>query len=223
MGRLVWNTSKFVKVPGTNKRVRRARPENEWRIVHREDLRIIDQELWQQVRDRLTRLKNLYAGQRKPGLLQRSATSSYLFSGLLKCGQCGGNLVIVTRNGPGGQYRKYGCSQHFYRGACPNNLLERQDWLEKRLLSELQDEVLKPEAIEYVIAEFGRQLKGALEGVHGEAAPYGWDEKVDPRSDRVKLWIWETANRVRCYSIHRFHCAILFRQGWVALRGITTA
>jgi site-specific DNA recombinase len=168
MGRLVWNTSKFVKVPGTNKRVRRARPESEWRIVHREDLRIIDQELWQQVRDRLTRLKDFYAGQRKPGLLQRSATSSYLFSGLLKCGQCGGNLVIVTRNGPGGQYRKYGCSQHFYRGACPNNLLERQDWLEKRLLSELQDEVLKPEAIEYVIAEFGRQLKGALENLSSE-------------------------------------------------------
>jgi site-specific DNA recombinase len=110
--------------------------------VHREDLRIIDQELWRQVRDRLTRLKDLYAGQRKPGLLQRSATSSF-FSGILKCGQCGGNLVIVTRNGPGGQYRKYGCSQHFYRGACPNNLLERhQDWLEKRLLSELQEEVL---------------------------------------------------------------------------------
>jgi site-specific DNA recombinase len=96
MGRLVRNTSKFVKVTGTNKRVR-ARPENEWRIVNREGLRIIDQKLWQQVRDRLTRLKNLYAGQRKPGLRQRSATSSYLFSGLLKCGQCGGNLVIVTR------------------------------------------------------------------------------------------------------------------------------
>jgi len=70
MGRLVWNTSKFVKVPGTNKRVRRARPETEWRIVHREDLRIIDQELWQQVRNRLTRLKDLYVGQRKQGLLQ---------------------------------------------------------------------------------------------------------------------------------------------------------
>jgi site-specific DNA recombinase len=76
--------------------------------------------------------------------------------------------VIVTRNGPGGQYRKYGCSQHFYRGACPNSLLERQDWLEKRLLSELQEEVLKPEAIEYVLAGFGRQLKGALENLSGE-------------------------------------------------------
>ena len=92
MGRLVWNTSRFVKVPGTNKRVRRARPENEWRIVEREELRIVDQELWQRVSDRLTRLKDFYIGRRKPGLLQRSATSSYLFSGLLKCGKCGGDL-----------------------------------------------------------------------------------------------------------------------------------
>ena len=170
MGRLVWNTSKFVKVPGTNKRVRRARPENEWRIVEREELRIVDQELWQRVSDRLTRLKDFYVGRRKPGLLQRSATSSYLFSGLLKCGRCGGNLVIVTGNKGPGQYRKYGCSQHFYRGACSNNLLERQDWLEKRLLAELQGEVLRPEAIEYVIEEFGRQLKVALENLSGELA-----------------------------------------------------
>lgn len=170
MGRLVWNSSKFVKVPGTNRRVRRARPESEWRIVQREELRIIDQELWQRVSDRLTRLKDFYVGRRKPGLLQRSATSSYLFSGLLKCGKCGGNLVIVTGNKGPGQYRKYGCSQHFYRGACSNNLLERQDWLEKRLLAELQGDVLKPEAIEYVIGEFGRQLKVALENLSGELA-----------------------------------------------------
>ena len=170
MGRLIWNSSKFVKVPGTNRRVRRVRPENEWRVVQREELRIIDQELWQRVSDRLIRLKDFYVGRRKPGLLQRSATSSYLFSGLLKCGKCGGNLVIVTGNKGPGQYRKYGCSQHYYRGACSNNLLERQDWLEKRLLAELQGEVLKPEAIDYVIEEFGRQLKVALENLSGELA-----------------------------------------------------
>jgi len=104
-----------------------VRPENEWRIVQREELRIIDQELWQRVSDRLSCLKDFYVGRRKPGLLQRSATSGYLFSGLLKCGKCGGHLVIITGNKGPGQYRKYGCSQHFYRGACSNNLLERQD------------------------------------------------------------------------------------------------
>lgn len=139
-------------------------------MVEREDLRIISPELWTQVSDRLSRLRGMYTKNGKRGLLPRSVTSTYLFSGLLKCGICGGNLVIVTRNGPGGQYRKYGCSQHFYRGACSNNLLERQDWLEERLLKELQEEVLKPEAIEYVIQAFGSQLKDAMEKMSNELA-----------------------------------------------------
>ena len=167
-GRFIWNSSRFVKVPGTNKRVRRARPKSEWHIIERDDLRIIEPELWDAVQGRLMRLKTSYASHQRPGLLSRSSTSKYIFSGLLKCGECGGNLVIVTHTGPGGQYRKYGCSRHFYRGACSNNLLERQDWLEKRLLDELQTEVLKPEAIEYAISVLGQQLKGALENLSDE-------------------------------------------------------
>ena len=169
-GRIIWNSSRFVKVPGTNKRVRRVRPKSEWHIIHRADLRIIEPELWDTVQERLLRLKSFYASHRRPGLLSRSATSKYLFSGLLKCGECGGNLVIVTHTGPGGQYRKYGCSRHFYRGACSNNLLERQDWLEQRLLDELQMQVLKPESVEYAISELGRQLKAALENLSDELA-----------------------------------------------------
>jgi len=38
---------------------------------------------------------------------------------------------------------------------------ERADVLEKRLLSELQETVLRPEAIEYAIQEFQRQSETA--------------------------------------------------------------
>jgi DNA invertase Pin-like site-specific DNA recombinase len=50
-GKMIWNSSRFVKVPGTNKRVRRARPESEWRIVTHPELQIVNDELWQRVRD----------------------------------------------------------------------------------------------------------------------------------------------------------------------------
>ena len=66
--------------------------------------------------------------------------------------------------------RKYGCSQHWYRGACSNNLLERQIWLEKTLLADLQAEILKPEALEYTITQFGEQLKTTLGKLSGELA-----------------------------------------------------
>jgi DNA invertase Pin-like site-specific DNA recombinase len=32
-GRIVWNKSRFVKQPGTNKRLRRARPQTEWKTA----------------------------------------------------------------------------------------------------------------------------------------------------------------------------------------------
>jgi site-specific DNA recombinase len=119
------------------------------------------------VNRRLQGFKELYHSRLQPGLLPRSETTKFLFSGLLKCGRCGGNLAIVA-GGRKQQYRKYGCSQHWYRGACSNNLLERQEWLEKRLLADLQTEVLRPEAVDYTIAQFGEQLKAALGKLSGE-------------------------------------------------------
>ena len=52
IGKVIWNSSRFVKVPGTNKRVRRARPESEWRIVPHPELQIVDADVWKRVQDR---------------------------------------------------------------------------------------------------------------------------------------------------------------------------
>jgi hypothetical protein len=52
-----------------------------------------------------------------------------------------------------------GCPQDFNRGACSNSVKERADFLEERLLSELENAVLKPEAIEKAIGKFEYQLK----------------------------------------------------------------
>jgi site-specific DNA recombinase len=85
----------------------------------------------------------------------------FLFSGLLKCALCGGNLVIVSGHAPG-RHPKYGCSQHHYRGACPNVLMVRRNLLEEMLLSGLQQQVLQPEVIQHTVDEFGRQVRVAL-------------------------------------------------------------
>jgi site-specific DNA recombinase len=169
IGNVIWNRSTFIRVPGTNRRVRRMRPQSEWRTAHREELRIVDQALWERVNTRLQAFKDSYHAKTHPGLLPRADTTRFLFSGLLKCGQCGGNLAIVAGGGKK-QYHKYGSSQHWYRGACSNNLLERQIWLEKTLLADLQAEILKPEALEYTITQFGEQLKATLGKLSGELA-----------------------------------------------------
>ena len=160
-GRIVWNRSRFVKQPGSNKRLRRDRPESEWSVTERPELRIIDAALWDRVQARLSRLAELYTKPAHPGLVHRAATSPYLMTGFLKCGSCGANLVIVTGRTMGA-HPKYGCPQNFYRGACSNGLKERADWLEDRMLSELQKAVMRPEAVDYVIQEFERQLHASL-------------------------------------------------------------
>src|SRR5712692_586872 len=167
IGQVVWNRSRFVKAPGSNTRLRRLRPKSEWCVNERPELRIVSDELWRRVQDRLALLKEIYGKQKRNGLLNRTASSHYLLSGLLKCGICGANLVIVTGRSRRG-HPKYGCSQHFYRGACTNDLQEGQEWLEKRLLAELQSAVLRPEAVAYAVEEFGRQLRATCATLSSE-------------------------------------------------------
>ena len=164
IGRLIWNRSRYVKQPGTNKRLRRMRPTSEWITVEKPELRIIDQELWEGVEHRIEWVNEKYNYGNHPGLLHRAVTSQNLLTGFMKCGLCGANLIIVTGRGKNGHHR-YGCPRNFNRGACTNGLKERADVLEERLFSELQNAVLRPEAVDHAIQEFERQLQSSLAGL----------------------------------------------------------
>jgi site-specific DNA recombinase len=170
-GQVVWNSSRFVKVPGTNKRVRRARPESEWRVVAHPELQIVSDELWQRVKERQDELQVMYGGRKGGGvLIPRSATSPYLLSGILKCGLCGGNLIIISGYDSSGHHPRYGCSQHFNRGACSNSLTVRRDWLEGKMLDELKNYVLQSDAVEYVLDQFGTHVQDAFADLSNQMA-----------------------------------------------------
>lgn len=53
IGKIVWNRSRFLKNPGTNKRVQRARPQKDWILFERPELRIISDDLWNRVQARI--------------------------------------------------------------------------------------------------------------------------------------------------------------------------
>jgi site-specific DNA recombinase len=69
-------------------------------------------------------------------------------------------LVITSGRSRRG-HRRYGCSQHFYRGTCSNGIQIRKDLLEHQLLAGLQNAVLESKVLAYAIEEFCRQLKDA--------------------------------------------------------------
>jgi hypothetical protein len=65
-GQLIWNKRRFVKSPGTNRRVSRLKPESEWIRVSVPELRIVSTELWAEVQRRLVRNSELF-NKRTPG------------------------------------------------------------------------------------------------------------------------------------------------------------
>jgi site-specific DNA recombinase len=147
VGHRVWNKTKFIKKPGTNKRIARPRPSTEWKALDLPELQIVSQELWNRVQVRQDRLKEIYADSgRKP--MNRGYPSAYLLSGFLKCGVCKVNMIIVSGGGRGA---RYGCPQHWNRKDCSNKLTIRHEDLERVLLEQLQKAVLTPEAIDYLV------------------------------------------------------------------------
>ncbi len=71
------------------------RPEEEW-IGHRmPELQIIPDDLWERVKDRRERAMMKGAKIRASLKGHGGRGPKYLFSSLLKCGTCGGNMVIT--------------------------------------------------------------------------------------------------------------------------------
>jgi site-specific DNA recombinase len=166
IGRIVWNRSRFVKVPGTNSRVARHRPESEWRTRELPDQRIVSDELWTLVQMRQRWLNDNFTKGGHRGLLSRNVSSRFLFSGLLYCAECGSRLTVICGHGKK-NYRRYGCSRNFNRGTCSNNLRERQDRIETQLLEGLQKMVLHPDVVDYTLRRFEQDLGRHLQAARG--------------------------------------------------------
>jgi hypothetical protein len=59
VGRLVWNRLRYVKDPDTGKRISRRNPPSGWVITDVPQLRIVDDELWHQVKARQAELRRV--------------------------------------------------------------------------------------------------------------------------------------------------------------------
>lgn len=94
--------------------------------MERPDLRIVDQDVWEAVQARLKERGEAYLRQTRGKLYGRaegSRESKYLWSGFLRCGQCGGAMLVgkKTYNPPRSWYL---CSFHLKRGdtVCANGV-----------------------------------------------------------------------------------------------------
>jgi hypothetical protein len=146
------------------------RPESEWVIVERPDLRIVDDKLWQGVQSRRAAIRAHYAQPREFGK-GRAEYGTYWLSGLLVCGECDGVLTIRTGSRQRGDHR-YGCSRRWRRGptACSNSLLVRRDLAEQKIVSLLQERLYTPEAVLRLVEKVNARLRARVPAVAAERA-----------------------------------------------------
>ena len=142
-GKIVYNRQRFVKDPDTGKRQAKLNPTEEWITQEVEELRIIDERTWVKVQS----MKRAIAGKPK----SQQSRARHLFSGLIKCSECGGSYTVY---GSG----RYSCSHRRERGTCTNKRSIKIIDLEKRVLNALTHRMLTKEMLE----EFSRGYSESL-------------------------------------------------------------
>jgi site-specific DNA recombinase len=160
-GVFVWNRTKKERNPETGRKTSRPRPQSEWRRVDVPEWRIVSEELWERVQERIRFVGARFSTRHMGGFTRTERSKRYIFSGFLICGICGSKMVIVTGSGKRA-YVKYGCPSHRYRGTCSNGLMIRQDRLEGQLITGLTERISKPEMVEYALKRFHEQLQERL-------------------------------------------------------------
>lgn len=79
IGRIVWNRLRYVKDPDSGKRVSRLNPASEWITKEVPQLRIIDDELWNQVKTRQLAIRKL-TGNGKQIQFKQARRPKFMFS-----------------------------------------------------------------------------------------------------------------------------------------------
>lgn len=162
IGRQIWNRSQWVKDPDTGKRARLDRPRDEWLIEIRPELRIVSDEQWNAVRNRLARRSG------EGGNTGKGAKPRTLFGGLLRCGHCGGAVVATSG-------RHYGCAARKDRGpAVCQGVQASRTQVDSRLLGVIREDLLSPEAI----AELQETVKEILAARRRDAAEHKREAQV---------------------------------------------
>ena len=147
IGKTVWGCTRQVRNPETGKMVKLYLPEDQWERKEQPELRIISDELWKQVQEQAARATRGLGVKRLGGMSRTEASRKYLFSGLLKCGVCGGNMTITGINPP-----RYGCTRHRNQRTCLNRATILVEALERQFVSalaeKLQSEILREELVQ---------------------------------------------------------------------------
>lgn len=187
----IWNRTQKVLNNSEGTKTRRIKPQAEWVRVEVPALRIVSDELWEQVQQVNRRMKDLIYGRRLGGFNRTEASRNYLFSGVMTCGECGGKFSVIIGGKP--DKVRYGCRNHRFRNTCTNKVTILRKRLEKQLIDAISKNLLNPRLEQQRIRDFSAQLKAMIEleeKLASEAASNGPNlmaERADLEKQAVRL------------------------------------
>ena len=109
------------------------------------ELRIIDHEMWEKVRQR--REERTIDG-------HYSTRPRHLFSGLLKCGRCGSGYIVSGADKRGRYLR---CSRMLETGLCNNKRTIGLQWVKSQIIQGIEAHLASPDLIAEYVREYHRE------------------------------------------------------------------
>ena len=156
----------------TRRRLIRSNPLNQWRSIDVPHLRIVSDAQWAAVQERFAQFDGVIASkQRRP---------KRLLSGLGRCGVCGGNWIVYSKD-------KWGCADWKTRGGCTNSRSISMIEYERRALGQLQSILLDTDATALFLERYNESLSRRLAEAATMRAPL--ERKVEDARGRVRRLI----------------------------------
>ena len=161
-GLITWDRCSYVKDPRTGKRVARPNPPERWEVQAVPELRIVDDALWQAVKDRQVAVRPpATAG--TGNVLNSTHRQKFLLSGLMRCGCCGGGYTVIGKD-------RYGCATRRQKGTCDNAHTITRQQIESRVLDGLKQRLLAPDLVADFMAAVQEELASARQRWQADAS-----------------------------------------------------
>ncbi len=175
-GRVTWNKRSGKKVPGTGMRIQKRRPDAEWIEYQDESLRIVSDELWGRVQERLKTARS-----RTNSANLRGRPARHLLSGLLICSSCGGHYVV--RNG-----KSYACSSQSNGrdSLCSQRIYLKKSVVESQLLAGIKDQLLQPNVVKKIAKQARTEARRLSQGTEDRSEQMkGLDRQIADLADTI--------------------------------------
>jgi len=162
VGRLVWNRQRYAKDPSTGKRLARPNPPDQWIIKPVPELRIVDQQLWDQAAVRLHSIEATpYVQKMRASRFWEKRRAQHLVSGLTLCGDCGKPFATIGKD-------YLGCSTARNTGTCGNKRSIRRAAIENLVLDGLRHQLMAPDLVAEFTAAYHEEVNRQRAGLAGD-------------------------------------------------------